>query len=331
MFSAILILILQIFFSDFSVALSKFAFHFNFMKVAGFSFIRNAIRFDYPIVEAIKSVLPVCDVFYLAIGKSEDETETLILSMNEPKIQIIRTVWDDSLREGGKVLAEETNKAFDAIPLDFDWCFYIQGDEIFHEKDLDTVHEAMKYYLNNFEVEGLLFSYRHFYGSYDFVGIARNWYRHEIRIIRNDKSIRSYRDAQGFRKHGRKLQVAITDASIYHYGWVKHPDYQQQKQLNFNKLWHSDTKVNEMVGTASSFDYSQVDGVKLFKDSHPKVMQERIQQMNWTFAIDPSARKLSLKVKVLDWIEKTTSWRPFEYQNYRIVERSLVDYVQGDS
>src|SRR3954462_14807996 len=99
------------------------------MKVAGFTIIRNAVKFDYPVLEAITSVLPLCDVFYVGVGNSEDETRKLIENIGSPKIRISDTVWNDSLRVGGAVLADETNKVFDVIPLEFDWCFYIQSDE----------------------------------------------------------------------------------------------------------------------------------------------------------------------------------------------------------
>jgi hypothetical protein len=46
----------------------------NKMKVSGFTFIRNAIKYDYPIVEAIQSILPLCDEVVVAVGNSEDET-----------------------------------------------------------------------------------------------------------------------------------------------------------------------------------------------------------------------------------------------------------------
>ena len=101
------------------------------MKVSGFTFIRNAIKFDYPIVEAITSILPLCDEFIVAVGRSEDETIQLIKNIPSDKIKIIETVWDDTLREGGRVLADETNKAFKQISKDSDWAFYIQGDELF--------------------------------------------------------------------------------------------------------------------------------------------------------------------------------------------------------
>ena len=169
------------------------------MFVSGFTFVRNAIKFDYPIVEAIMSILPVCDEVIVAVGNSDDDTLGLIKSIDSPKIKIIETVWDDTLREGGKVLAVETNKALAAVSKDADWCFYIQGDEVVHEQYLPAIHQAMDDNLHDRKVEGFLFKYLHFYGSYQYVADAQRWYRQEIRIIRNQKKITSYRDAQGFR------------------------------------------------------------------------------------------------------------------------------------
>ena len=90
------------------------------MKVTGFSFVKNALIYDYPVVEAIKSILPICDEFVVAVGKSDDKTLELIKSIAPEKIRIVETVWDESLREGGRVLAVETDKAFKAIAKDSD-------------------------------------------------------------------------------------------------------------------------------------------------------------------------------------------------------------------
>ncbi|MGE5382068.1 MAG: glycosyltransferase family 2 protein [Omnitrophica WOR_2 bacterium] len=289
------------------------------MKVSGFSFIRNAIKYDYPIVEAISSILPLCDEFIVAVGKSEDETRKLIESIKSDKIKIIDTIWDDSLREGGKVLAVETDKAFDAIAADSDWAIYIQGDEVLHEKYLPALKEGMERWQNDQKVEGLLLNYLHFYGSYDFVGDSRRWYRREVRIIRNDKTIRSYRDAQGFRKDGRQLNVKRVNASMYHYGWVKPPEAQQAKQQSFNKLWHNDEWVEKKVPKVDSFDYSNIDSLSHFTESHPAVMEARIKTLNWNFTFDPSKKRLPLKSRFLHSIESFTGWRPGEYRNYRLI------------
>lgn len=289
------------------------------MKVCGFTIIRNAIKFDYPVIESITSILPICDQFIVAVGNSDDETLQLIQSINSPKIKIIETIWDDSLREGGKVLADETNKAFDAISAEFDWCFYIQSDEVVHENDYSTIIESMKKYQNSTEVDGLLFNYIHFYGSYDYVGISRRWYRKEIRIIKNNKTIRSYKDAQGFRKNNEKLAVKQVNATIYHYGWVKHPKFQQAKQQSFNKMWHDDNWMKEHVAEVDEFDYSRIDLLTKFNGNHPGVMKNRVEKMNWKFSFDPTQIKLPLKLKVTHFIEKTTGKRIGEYKNYRII------------
>ena len=289
------------------------------MFVSGFTIVRNAIRFDYPIVEAIKSILPLCDEVVVAVGKSEDETLQLIKSINDSKIKIIETIWDDSLREGGKVLAAETNKAYDAISEKADWCFYIQGDEVMHEKYLPTIKSEMEKWKDDMRVEGLLFKYTHFYGSYDFVGDSRKWYREEIRIVRKNKEIRSYKDAQGFRKSDNsKLVVQPINAFVYHYGWVKPPAAMQAKQESFHKMWHDDKWMKENIPAAKEFDYSQIDSLAKFAGTHPIVMQERVQKQNWKFDFDPTKKKWGIKMKFLMWVEINFGWRIGAYKNYRI-------------
>lgn len=289
------------------------------MKVSGFTIVRNAIKYDYPIIEAINSILPVCDEVIVAVGKSEDDTLGLIKSIHSPKIKILETVWNEALREGGAVLAEETNKAFAAVARDSDWCFYIQGDEVIHEKYLPVIQSAMRQYKGDNRVDGLLFDYTHFYGSYDYVGDARNWYRNEIRVVRNDKTISSYKDAQGFRKNNKKLNVKRVDASVYHYGWVKPPEAQQAKQKTFHKFWHTDEWVKKNVSEGNNFDYSQIDSLATFKGTHPQLMQERIGKMNWKFSFDPAKRRVPLILKLLKYIEKISGWKIGEYKNYKII------------
>lgn len=287
------------------------------MKISGFTIIRNAVIYDYPVVEAITSILPLCDEVVVALGKSDDDTEEMIKGIGSPKIKIIHTIWDDSLREGGRVLASETDKALAAISPDADWAFYIQGDEVIHEKYLPVIREAMEHYKDDRRVEGLLFNYLHFYGSYDFVGDSRRWYRREVRVIRNIKGMHSFRDAQGFRIDGKLLKVKPVDATMYHYGWVKPPDKQSAKQAVFNRYWHNDEWIDHNVSKSGEFDYSVIDALANFKDTQPKVMQRRIAACNWKFSFDPTKKKFSFLARMLHFIEKTTGYRVGEYKNFR--------------
>ncbi len=286
------------------------------MKIAGFTFVRNAIRFDYPVVESIASLLPLVDELVVAIGNSDDDTQLLIQSINSPKIKIIHTVWDDQLREGGRVLAIETDKALAAVSPDADWVFYLQADEVLHEKDLPVIRKAMEQFHQNPQVEGLLFHYHHFFGTYDFIGDNRTWYRHEIRAMKPHPKLHAYRDAQGFRIGNRKIKVIEIPADIYHYGWVKPPEKQQAKQQSFHKLWHNDEWMQQNVGTASVFDYQNTDSLCHFHGTHPLVMKERIRRQNWNPGLKEGILKMKWKKRILYRIEKITGWRPFEYRNY---------------
>jgi hypothetical protein len=290
------------------------------MKVAGFTFIRNAVKNDYPVVEAITSILPICDEFVVALGYCDDGTRELIEGINSPKIKILNTVWDETKREGGTVFAEETDKAFNAIAPDADWAFYIQGDECVHQKYLPLIRKEMEDNLDDSKTEGLLFKYLHFYGSYDYYSYSRRWYRREIRILRNNKAIHSYRDAQGFRLDGRKISVKLIDAYIYHYGWVKPPKGIVSKMYNFSQFYNGEQNTNE--SPTYDFDYGNADNLIPFTDTHPAAMQKRVAVANWKLNInfDAIKKKMPFRRRLLQKIEQLTGWRISEYRNYKIVK-----------
>ena len=291
------------------------------MKISGFTIIRNAVVNDYPVVESISSILPVVDEMIVSVGDSEDETEALIRGIRSDKIKIVHSQWDMSLRQGGKVLAVETDKAMQHISPDADWAFYIQGDEVVHEKYHAIIRETAAKYKDDKRVDGLLFHYLHFYGTYNYVGDSRRWYSREVRIIRNDKSISAYLDAQGFRRGGNKLAVKPIDAYIYHYGWVKSPKKMYEKHRNVGRFWHEgdDFTIPE-VEKEALFDFNNhYDSLEKFTGTHPAVMQKRVTGQNWNIELDTGKKQFNLKEKLLYWIEKRTGRRLFEFRNYKII------------
>jgi hypothetical protein len=289
------------------------------MKVVGFSFIRNALKYNYPVEESLRSILPLCDEIVVAVGNSEDNTRELVSSI-DTKIKIVDTVWDDSIKTGGRVLALETNKALKAIDDSADWCFYIQGDEVLHEDGYDNLLAAMHHWKDHKKVDGLLLNYRHFYGGYDYVGAEGKWYRHEIRVIKNDKSIYSYRDAQGFRKgNNEKLNVKPVDAYIHHYGWVQEPRILKVKCLAKDKIMYNMDSDEDNVVVPEDFSFTLVNALEKFKGTHPKVMQPRVDKQYWKFLYDPKKNRLNLKDRLKNLVESLTGKRPFDYKNYRVV------------
>lgn len=293
------------------------------MKVAGFSIIRNGAKFDYPFIESILSVLDICDMFFLGLGDCDidDQTEELIKKYIPPqKIKVFHSIWNsENMGQNGKIMADETNKVFLKIPEEYDWVFYIQADEILHEKDKFIVQKAMRDYLDKPKVEGFLFKYLHFFGGYEYVATSWSWYRYEIRIVRNRKDVYSYRDAQGFRiGTNKKLKVKGIDAHIYHYGWVRPPEKMEKKLAFQNKLyWKLDDKATGQEATKSKkFKYIDQHRLIVFDGVHPQIMNQRISRKNWKYRFDSSQYKVKLKDRVKDWFYKYLGVS-LGYKNYK--------------
>jgi hypothetical protein len=226
----------------------------------------------------------------------------------------------ETIRQGGDVFASETNKSVAAIPSDYGWAFYIQGDEVVHEKYLPVIKKAMEENLDDQRVEGLLFNYLHFFGSYDYIGAKYSWYRREIRIVRNRKDIYSFKDAQGFRiGSNQKLKVKLIDAWIYHYGWVREPSALHKKIQSNVLLYRGDT-ITEQPKTDGKYEYDEaIEPVVRFTGTHPAIMKERILRKNWPFNPDPSLKYASAKDKLKRLVAKFTGWYPGEYKNYKLI------------
>lgn len=253
------------------------------MKISGFTMVRNGGKYYFPIKESILSILPIVDEFIVALGKGDPNDNTLeqIESIQSPKIKIIPRIWNEEDFKDGKILRKETNFALSQCTGD--WCFYLQADEVIHEENLAVIQEACQTHLNDDRVDGLLFNYYHFWGDYAHYLPFHGWYRNEIRLIKNNRNIASYRDAQSFRhKDNSKLTVKAINAWVYHYGWVRPPELMQSKKKEHDS-WHwGKEAMDTLYGKlANQFDYGPLGKIPLFKGTHPKVMDEFIRNISW--------------------------------------------------
>jgi len=278
----------------------------------------------------MQSLLPLVDELVVAVGNSTDGTREAVAALHPTKIKIIDTVWDDNLREGGKIFAQQANAALDACKGK--WAFHIQADELIHEQDYEAIKEAIAIANKNENIEGILFDFLNFYGGYKHIGATRKWHRREVRIIRNLPNIRSYRDSQGFRIYkttqqyldgnkGRSLKVLYTKIPYFHYSYARKPALMQKKNNYFNSFWHDDNWLRKNNPKKETFDYSIVDAVKLFEGTHPALMKKHVAAQDWTFTFNPKHAKFTLKGRLLFAIENLTGWRIGEYKNYKIVQK----------
>ena len=240
------------------------------MKVSGFTIVRNAVKYNYPVVESIRSILPICDEFIVNVGESEDETLDLVQSIGSEKVRIIGDEWDMSQRS--EVLSYQTNLALDACRGD--WAFYLQSDEVVHEDDLGKLKETMLRYQDDPAVDALRFQWLHFYGSYYRYRIDHGWYQKQDRIIRNNGMIESFGDAYGFkRKDGQELRRQNTGCFVYHYGWVQPREVMARRRANAAGIGFVSLAENEH---GKEYSYGDLNRFPVYFGTHPKAMEERI-------------------------------------------------------
>jgi glycosyltransferase involved in cell wall biosynthesis len=279
------------------------------MKISGFSFARNADKLGYPIEASIRSILPVCDEFIIAVGNNapNDRTRSIIESINSPKIKIIDTEWTDREKLRGRIYSQQTNRALKECTGD--WCFYIQADEVLHEQYLDTIYNRCTIFRDDPRVEGLLFAYNHFWGDYEHYQKNHKWYPFEIRLIKNNLGIQSIGDAQSFRKNNEKIHVAQAHATIFHYGYVRNPELMQKRNVEIETTYWGHEK-GKLVAQKQFFDFGSLEKLPVFKDSHPAVLQEHQAAMNWKHLLQYTGKSTTnfkhdrLKYRILTWMEK---------------------------
>ncbi len=290
-------------------------------KISGFSLVRNGVKFDYPFLESWRSLLPVVDELVLNIGISEDNTLEVAKKFAEEegagKVKIFESEWPLHIPEkkkSGLILSEQTNLALDQC--NYDWCFYIQADEVIHEADYSLIRDSVQQAQDK-KLDAVVFSYAHFYGSFNVIQETRSAYRREMRIIRKSSGARSVGDAQSFLKNGNeKLDAILTKARIFHYGWVRTPEAMKVKTEFMDQLYHGND-----VQKSDNHVYKRFWGLHQYFGTHPQSMKTRIQTKGWNWDLKNSPYVFSasdLKKAVLDLYESITGYRLFEFKNYRL-------------
>jgi hypothetical protein len=285
--------------------------------VSGFTIVRNAIKLDFPVEASIRSILPVCDELVVNVGRSEDETLELVRSIRDPKIRILETEWDMTIKN--KVLGDETLRAMRACR--HPWGIYIQADEVLHERGAEALARAIAQYDGDPRVEGLLVRYLHFYGDMDTIAVNRRWYRREVRAVRLDPAldIRPYQGAQGFRvgPENRKIQARLSDAEMFHYGWARPAQALRAKREASAVIYPWSRERESRRPLLPWFP-----GLTRFQGSHPAAARTWVDARR-----DDAERRVEaphfrtefLRYYLSDAIERLTGARIFEFRNYTLV------------
>lgn len=268
------------------------------MKISGFTFLRNAVTNGYPFEESIRSLLPLVDEYVIAIGSGKDDTRDRVMAINDPKVRVVDTTWNEKMADRGFVYGQQ--KMIAHYNCSGDWAFYLEGDEVLHENDIEQIRSSMLCHLDDERVEALYFDFFHFYGDASTLGVSG--YRQAPRIIRN--SIRSIAPDGLFfvvldrNKSGRYPVAASANAPIYHYGHARKAEFTRAKLDQVGKYWG---RVHTQFRGYEDIDPS---ALRTFRGTHPAVMSSWLEthaEMNF----QPNMlRKPSLR----DWRNRFRFW-----------------------
>jgi hypothetical protein len=284
--------------------------------LSGFTLVRNAIKLDFPIVPAIRSILDVCDEVVVNVGKSDDATRDLVTAIGDPRIRIVDAEWDMSQRN--RVLRVETLRAMEACRGS--WGIYIQADEVLHEDGARLLRDRVAEWDRDDRVEGLLVRYLHFYGGFELIATNRRWYRREVRCVRLDRDIRPHRDAQGFRVGPdlRRIRARLTDAVMFHYGWARPARAIGEKRRTDLALY----PWRRVDGEANDRPLEWIPLLRRFAGPHPAAAAQWMAERSTDPARVIGPRRLRpahVRLYLSDAIERVTGARLFEYRNYDVV------------
>jgi glycosyltransferase involved in cell wall biosynthesis len=296
------------------------------MKISCFSFIRDGVKLGYPFEESIRSALPICDEFIIAVGASDDGTWERLQAMNEPKLKLLPAQWNEQCRSHGFVYGQQ--KMVAQYNCTGDWAFYLEGDEVLHEQDLERLRSAMEHYLEDQDVEVLAFDYYHFYGDANHLRVSSQAYRKAARIIRNrlrsiapdglywavikDKSWHGGRN----KRRSRYPKAAALNIPMYHYGNARDVRFLKKKAATGNQYWANSVFYDS---------YGDIDPgqIGLFSGTHPAVMESWLQthaSQGFEFNPDHRLTRREKKHRHLARLEKRFGW-DFSKRHFKVIRR----------
>ena len=253
------------------------------MKTLGiYQFVRNATKFDYPFEESILSAIPIADQIVLCECYSEDDTYERVLDLQKrfpEKIKVIQHPWITHYSE----LSLIGNYC---IPyLNTDWHMQLQADEVFHERDYNSIRNIVDNSLDKFTA--FFVNYFHFLGNYetefDFI------YKRALRLARKGHGWWLSGDACEL-SFGNRKGVTESTITLYHYGKVKDAKKGYAKEVDFQSYYTDigfpDPKMKEMkdkLGEYCDYVYLFEEAIKKgevrkFTGTHPQVMEKRIKE-----------------------------------------------------
>lgn len=250
-------------------------------KLGGSIFVRNAIKYDYCIIEAARSLLPVCDHIVILDCSSTDGTEDLLLNSfgHHHKVTLcFNALWDCAPDNTRLSILANLAKSL----IDCEWHFMLQADEVLHEDSYRAIHEATTRGADSFQVRRL-----NFYGNISqHVRLDIPTHekpcddhptrlgRHHLNALGDGESIEAYNVSQDF----------VDKILICHYGFVRKPLALVDKTVDAYRWFFGGGSQDERfqrMQEDKQYRWQEImrqDQMQTFTGSHPKVAKHWIKE-----------------------------------------------------
>lgn len=186
--------------------------------LAGCVCIRNGFDLDFPWIQAVESLLPVCDEVVICDGESEDSTQAYARnwSKREPKINLCVYPWPKP-KGDADFWVTWLNYAREHIKSD--WHFQLDADEILHEKSYDELREFTK---RKALKSGIVTRWNFWQDTAHTIPEGVCLGKHVVRVAPSNIWLAS----DGPHPKGSEAsQISQnTGIEIFHYGFLRHPE-----------------------------------------------------------------------------------------------------------
>lgn len=251
------------------------------MKLAGTTFIRNGITYDYCYRETIECLLEFCDHVFVVDAGSDDGTCDDIETMTSPQLTLLKRPkqeWIATEGKGKAKLCHFTDIALKAAQeAGYDYSFYLQCDEILHERSYSHIRRAIES-----EMPGYMCERINLWDSpYTKLKVPQNRMPCSTQVVRLTKTeYRSYGDAESLAVPALNLNW-VDRITIYHMGFVRRREVMKEKVINMQEnvfeLGHHDPKLDLAETFNPRFWFSE-DDLELIDEPLPQIIQKWAQE-----------------------------------------------------
>lgn len=301
------------------------------MKISAMTVLRNAVTLDYPFLESIRSVLPLCDEFVAVIGSSDDGTLDAVRGLNEERIRIVETVWSDKVQPRMSVLAQQTNVGLHLC--EGDWVVYLQGNEVLHERSIPLLRAMMEDRKDDPRVEAMLLERLTFWGDYGhMIPVYPERFKFSPRIVRPYIGTYAIRDAMsvavfdGFSVTGRYPRAMDTGENVYRYGYVCTPE---QLVTKVKSAVHLERFREKRFDESSFYRVLPRRFVREFTGGHPAVMNDRIGKFTQRISMDDRRWRTKPTFKEFQRLVETRFYERYGVPGFRNKRYRLVGGYQA--